>query len=106
LFAKSEQGALQGSGPNTGRAVLRGGSWNNNGQNLRSANRNRNNRDNRNNNRGFRVARPPGRLGATGHDPEFSSLKGTKSVVRVTMSPVPESGRWAGSNSTTATPAR
>jgi hypothetical protein len=36
--------------------VLRGGSWNNNPQNLRSANRNRNQPDNRNNNIGFRVA--------------------------------------------------
>jgi formylglycine-generating enzyme required for sulfatase activity len=35
--------------------VLRGGSWNNNPQNCRSANRNNNNRDNRNNNIGFRV---------------------------------------------------
>ncbi|MEO0786929.1 MAG: SUMF1/EgtB/PvdO family nonheme iron enzyme, partial [Pseudomonadota bacterium] len=38
------------------RRVLRGGSWNNNPQNLRSANRNRNNPTNRNNNIGFRVA--------------------------------------------------
>jgi formylglycine-generating enzyme required for sulfatase activity len=36
--------------------VLRGGSWNNNPQNLRSANRNRNQPDNRNNNIGFRLA--------------------------------------------------
>jgi RNA-directed DNA polymerase len=39
------------------RRVVRGGSWNNNPQNLRSANRNRNTTDNRNNNLGFRVAR-------------------------------------------------
>jgi len=39
------------------RRVLRGGSWNNNPRNLRSANRNRNTTDNRNNNNGFRVAR-------------------------------------------------
>ena len=37
------------------RRVLRGGSWNNNPQNLRSANRNRNTTDNRNNNIGFRL---------------------------------------------------
>ena len=36
--------------------VLRGGSWNNNPNNLRSANRNRNTTDNRNNNNGFRLA--------------------------------------------------
>jgi hypothetical protein len=38
------------------RRVLRGGSWNNTPQNLRSANRNRNAPDNRNNNTGFRIA--------------------------------------------------
>ncbi|MBD2151266.1 SUMF1/EgtB/PvdO family nonheme iron enzyme [Pseudanabaena sp. FACHB-1277] len=36
-------------------SALRGGSWNNNAINCRSANRNRNNADNRNNNIGFRV---------------------------------------------------
>jgi len=36
--------------------VVRGGSWNNNGRNVRSANRNRNAPDNRNNNLGFRLA--------------------------------------------------
>ena len=35
--------------------VLRGGSWNNNPDNCRAANRNRNTPDNRNNNNGFRV---------------------------------------------------
>jgi len=35
--------------------VNRGGSWNNTGTNLRSANRNNNNPSNRNNNIGFRV---------------------------------------------------
>jgi formylglycine-generating enzyme required for sulfatase activity len=35
--------------------VLRGGSWNNNARNCRSANRNDNDPDNRNNNIGFRV---------------------------------------------------
>ena len=39
------------------RRVLRGGSWNNNPQNLRAANRNRNTTDNRNNNNGFREGR-------------------------------------------------
>jgi len=36
--------------------MLRGGSWNNNPDNCRSAYRNNNNADNRNNNIGFRVA--------------------------------------------------
>ncbi|MBW2737428.1 MAG: SUMF1/EgtB/PvdO family nonheme iron enzyme [Deltaproteobacteria bacterium] len=39
--------------------VLRGGSWNNNGQNCRSANRNNNSPDNRNNNIGFRLVFVP-----------------------------------------------
>ncbi|MDP2173643.1 MAG: hypothetical protein Q8J62_07685 [Candidatus Cloacimonadaceae bacterium] len=37
------------------KPVLRGGSWNNNDNNCRVANRNNNNPDNRNNNNGFRV---------------------------------------------------
>jgi len=37
---------------------LRGGSWNNNENNLRSSNRNDNNPTNENNNIGFRVASP------------------------------------------------
>ncbi len=37
--------------------VLRGGSWINNGRNVRSANRNRNEPGNRNHNNGFRLAR-------------------------------------------------
>ena len=39
--------------------MIRGGSWNNNAINCRSANRNNNNPDNRNNNNGFRVVLPP-----------------------------------------------
>lgn len=35
--------------------VIRGGSWNNNAQNLRSGNRNNNDPGNRNNNLGFRL---------------------------------------------------
>ena len=51
-----------GAWPAPERRVLRGGSWNNNPQNLRSENCNRNTTGNRNNNNGFRVAgtaRPP-----------------------------------------------
>jgi formylglycine-generating enzyme required for sulfatase activity len=35
--------------------VIRGGSWNNNARNCRTANRNRNSPDNRNDNIGFRL---------------------------------------------------
>jgi hypothetical protein len=41
---------------NGGQRVLRGGSWNNNPDNARSANRNRNNAGNRNNSIGLRLA--------------------------------------------------
>jgi len=39
------------------KAVLRSGSWINNGRNLRSAYRNHDHRDNRSDNNGFRLAR-------------------------------------------------
>lgn len=43
--------------------VLRGGSWNNNENNVRTANRNRNDPSNTNNNVGFRCSRPlPARM--------------------------------------------
>ncbi|WAL60118.1 formylglycine-generating enzyme family protein [Thermocoleostomius sinensis A174] len=42
-------------GGESNNRLLRGGSWNNNPRNCRSANRNRNLPDNRNNNNGFRV---------------------------------------------------
>jgi len=41
-------------------SVLRGGSWNNKPNNLRSANRNRNDPSKQNNNIGFRCAQYPG----------------------------------------------
>ena len=54
----------KGPGRPPASRVLRGGSWNNNSDNARSANRNRNSTDNRNNNNGFRVASTP-HAGAT-----------------------------------------
>ena len=51
--------------------VLRGGSWNNNGRNVRSAYRNNNAPDNRNNNNGFRLALAQACVGMTGNDPMF-----------------------------------
>jgi len=53
----------------TGR-VIRGGSWNNNARNCRSANRNNNTPDNRNNNNGFRVACTPASEGTFPVTPE------------------------------------
>ena len=60
-------GAASGS-----NRVKRGGSWNNNAQNCRSANRNNNNPSNRNNNNGFRVASTmlPGSAGSHPTAPE------------------------------------
>ena len=49
--------AHRGNDSSCSYRVLRGGSWNNNPNNLRAANRNRNSPDNRNNNNGFRLAR-------------------------------------------------
>lgn len=49
-----------------GPRVLRGGSWNNNPRNIRSANRNRNTPENRNNNSGFRLASASGGRGRLG----------------------------------------
>ncbi|MBS1787612.1 MAG: SUMF1/EgtB/PvdO family nonheme iron enzyme [Acidobacteria bacterium] len=46
---------LPGAEIGTRHWVVRGGSWNNNGNNCRSANRNNNDPGNRNNNIGFRV---------------------------------------------------
>ena len=48
--------------------MLRGGSWNDNARNCRSAYRNRNAPDNRNDNIGFRPARAPDRRGSAGPD--------------------------------------
>ena len=48
--------AAQGKREQVNYRVLRGGSWNNNGQNCRAANRNRSEPDERNNNVGFRLA--------------------------------------------------
>jgi hypothetical protein len=45
--------------PTGSNRVIRGGSWNNNARNCRSANRNNDNPDNRNNNLGFRAVLPP-----------------------------------------------
>jgi len=69
---------FHGPGPEAGsNRVIRGGSWNNNAQNCRSANRNNNSPGNSNNNIGFRLAssrhcptaRVHGRgLSAPGHD--------------------------------------
>lgn len=57
--------------------VLRGGSWNNNGRNARSANRNRNEPDNRNDNIGFRLA-----LARTSADASFDQTDILSAIVR------------------------
>lgn len=56
FFQASEGGK---AGQNNGSARgLRGGTWNNNENNLRASNRNSNDPANENNNIGFRVAKP------------------------------------------------
>jgi hypothetical protein len=64
---------------NGSNRVNRGGSWNNNARNCRSANRNRNNPDNRNNNLGFRLCLSPAwknHLYRTGRRAKFAPHKG------------------------------
>jgi hypothetical protein len=61
--------------------ALRGGSWNNNDNNLRCSARNNNNPDNRNNNIGFRVVRAqscPQNLS----EPDAACFKEQRTVVR------------------------
>ena len=53
-MARRKRACIEGS-----NRVIRGGSWNNNPENCRVANRNRNNPDNRNNNNGFRLVFVP-----------------------------------------------
>lgn len=58
--------------------VLRGGSWNNNGQNCRSSNRNRNTPGNRNNNNGFRCLSTAHERDASSASPEPGSSRRTR----------------------------
>ncbi|MBX7168094.1 MAG: hypothetical protein K1X74_17290 [Pirellulales bacterium] len=60
--------------------MLRGGSWNNNARNCRSANRNRNMPDNRNNNMGFRVASTAGGASREGPNLPVHGPAGSASV--------------------------
>jgi hypothetical protein len=62
--------------PVTRPRVLRGGSWNNNRDNARCANRNRNNPDNRNDNIGFRVCCAP-HIDPTLRAPRFHARPGS-----------------------------
>ena len=59
--------AEAGLDPNATNRVLRGGSWNNDTNNVRSSNRNNNTPDNTNNNIGFRVASTPDRWTCEDH---------------------------------------
>jgi hypothetical protein len=65
LIEISLMGTIQAQGccrkKRASNRVIRGGSWNNNARNCRSANRNNNNPSNRNNNNGFRLALSPAR---------------------------------------------
>jgi len=56
--------------------VLRGGSWNNNSNNLRASNRNNNTPDNINNNIGFRVASTQVEFWSVRHRRARTSLRG------------------------------
>lgn len=78
--------------------MVRGGSWNNNPRNLRSANRNRNTASNANNNQGFCLASPPASTGIAGAG--MTLLTGNASVpMRVSMGAGSGFGREGGPNS-------
>ena len=55
-FRRQRDRIAPGERSQAANRVIRGGSWNNNPRNARSANRNRNTPENRNNNLGFRLA--------------------------------------------------
>jgi hypothetical protein len=61
------------------KPVLRGGSWNNNDNNCRVANRNNNNPENRNNNNGFRVSNAINRL----LQPELAGGTSTRHATKI-----------------------
>ena len=56
---------LEGSGECWAERVVRGGSWNNNARNVRSAYRNNDDPGNANHNQGFRLARARSRIGGS-----------------------------------------
>jgi len=68
--------------------VIRGGNWNNNLNNSRSANRNNNNPSNRNNNVGFRPASsPPGQKASVHGRPSRASAATRAAVPRPSEGP-------------------
>ncbi|MFC1736715.1 SUMF1/EgtB/PvdO family nonheme iron enzyme [Candidatus Hydrogenedentota bacterium] len=78
--------------------VLRGGSWNNNHNNLRSANRNRNNPTNTNNNNGFRVSNDSHK-GPLNYPDQARKYRSDASVLRASGNPRPVScGHSSGPN--------
>ena len=78
--------------------MLRGGSWNNNDNRLRAANRNRNTADNRNNNNGFRLLLQSARR-VNSLRPDCVGQGWRKRGRRVSMNQSPAAGREGGSNS-------
>ncbi|NJM47317.1 MAG: SUMF1/EgtB/PvdO family nonheme iron enzyme [Alkalinema sp. RU_4_3] len=73
------------------KELLRGGSWNNNPRNCRSAYRNHNSPDNRNNNLGFRVVCVFPAAASTLHPSEL--VDGNRSGVHRRVQLVPVIGR-------------
>ncbi len=74
--------------------VLRGGSWNNNPNNLRAANRNNNTPTNRNNNNGFRCSSTAARGFSRGARPESRGSTDPGSAPRPLSSRSPRPAAW------------
>lgn len=78
--------------------MIRGGAWNNEARNVRSANRNNDTPDNRNDNNGFRLASPPALMVV--FLPGAGCVHGrTGRGARVSMSPSPGRARTRRPNS-------
>ena len=87
---KDKENRATGVGAASGsNRVIRGGSWNNNARNCRSANRNNNNPDNRNNNNGFRLSSTmrPGHAGSHPVEPASRGVGNEQVRFRAVGSP-------------------
>ena len=101
LLAKREFGVVAMDGPSGSNRVLRGGTWNNNADNCRVANRNNNSPGNTNNNIGFRPVRSSEETPQRAQDSDPAAIpSATPRAVRQTKNarPVPVIAAEAAAN--------